>query len=407
MKEQTLTNASLIIVFSILVVTSGCSLFSRMTGNEVIYAPTEVGTPIGDKVTKDIGPAGGTLSSADGRLMLAVPQNALAETVTFAIQPITNKTVNAIGNAYRLEPDGKTFASPLEISIRYTDQDLDGTIPEALTLAYQDKQGAWHMQRSAKLDQASKTLTVPTKHFTDFAFLARLRLVPPTATVRTGKSINITLLSCTEPTLWNWLMGLSGTCSEAPHATSTTWWVEGEGTISAAPVGQMYNAPAQKPDPNVALLHVKTIFNLWDPNTGETANIQKTFAARITIIDWGYRVSGPGDDGGLPVQAGAYSGVICSLEKPFTLYASANNYNFKFTPSSESNGAWTAETTIGTMRIKGSGTYAIENIDSDKPRIKLTGAVTGTLLIAPYASSTASGTHYFDLTPLDTDECGG
>jgi hypothetical protein len=110
-----------------------------------------------------------------------------------------------------------------------------------------------------------------------------------------------------------------------------------------------------------------------------------------------YRVSGEG--GGL-----SYSGVICSLEKPFTVYGSAYNYNFKFTPSSESNGTWAINTSVGGGRINGSGAYTIEGLGSDKPKIKVAGKVNATV---PYASGTGGGTHYFDLTPLDTDECSG
>jgi hypothetical protein len=131
----------------------GYVLFSRKAGDtEVVFAATEVGTPEGSNVTKNIGPAGGTLASPDGRLTLTVPPNALAETVPFSIQPITNKAVGGLGLAYRLEPDGMTFTTPLQLAVRYDEHDLKGTIPEALSLAYQDKQGRWHLQKSLKLD---------------------------------------------------------------------------------------------------------------------------------------------------------------------------------------------------------------------------------------------------------------
>jgi hypothetical protein len=134
----------------------GYILFSRKAGyTEVIFPATEVGKPEGPRVTKDIGPAGGSIASPDGRLTLTVPQNALTETVAFSIQPITNKAGGGLGLAYRLEPDGKTFTTPLEISVRYDEKDLEGTVPEALALAYQDKERAWHAQKSAKLDQAA------------------------------------------------------------------------------------------------------------------------------------------------------------------------------------------------------------------------------------------------------------
>ena len=167
-------------------------LFSgKGDGAEVVFAATEVGTPVGDKVTKNIGRAGGTLVSPDGRLTLRVPPNASTETVAFSIQPITNKIENGIGNGYRLEPSGKTFATPLELSVHFDEKDIEGTVPEALSIAYQDKDGAWHEQKAAKVDQAAKTITIPTTHFTDFSFFARMQLSPAEATVGAGKMIAI------------------------------------------------------------------------------------------------------------------------------------------------------------------------------------------------------------------------
>src|SRR5713101_839974 len=94
----------------------GYRLFSgKANAGEIAFAPTEVGTPEGPNVTKVIGPAGGTLASPDGRLTLTVPPNALTETVAFSIQPIANKAEGGLGLAYRLEPNGKTFTTPLEI----------------------------------------------------------------------------------------------------------------------------------------------------------------------------------------------------------------------------------------------------------------------------------------------------
>ena len=93
----------------------------------MIFPATDVGTPIGNKVSKEIGRAGGSIVSPDGRLTLSVPQNALTEPVAFSIQPITNKAGQGLGPAYRLEPNGKTFATPLEISFHYGEHDLEGT----------------------------------------------------------------------------------------------------------------------------------------------------------------------------------------------------------------------------------------------------------------------------------------
>src|SRR5258708_38269301 len=98
-----------VITFVIMIAIVGSFLFLRNADStEMVFAPTEVGTPEGKNVTKDIGSAGGTLISPDGRLAITVPQNALTETLPFSISPITNKAESALGLAYRLGPNGAT-----------------------------------------------------------------------------------------------------------------------------------------------------------------------------------------------------------------------------------------------------------------------------------------------------------
>jgi hypothetical protein len=131
---------------------SACSLISDKGGKEIVFPATEVGTPVGDKVSKEIGPAGGTLISPDGRITLTVPPNAVSEATSFSMQPISNTAVNGMGLGYRLEPSGKTFNVPLQIAVRYDEKDMEGTFAEALTLAYQDEKGAWHSPTAYRED---------------------------------------------------------------------------------------------------------------------------------------------------------------------------------------------------------------------------------------------------------------
>lgn len=95
----------LVVIIAVLIVcVLGYKQFlSKNNASEMIFAATETGTPQGEKITKEIGPAGGTLASPDGRLTLTVPPNALTETIPFSIQPITNKAESGLGLAYRLE----------------------------------------------------------------------------------------------------------------------------------------------------------------------------------------------------------------------------------------------------------------------------------------------------------------
>jgi hypothetical protein len=80
-------------------------LLSRHAGEtEEVFAPTKVGTsPLATQVTKDIGPEGGTLTSADGKLTITVPKGAVARNTRFSIQPITSENDMGVGGGYRLE----------------------------------------------------------------------------------------------------------------------------------------------------------------------------------------------------------------------------------------------------------------------------------------------------------------
>jgi hypothetical protein len=392
-------NAGSIIVFFILIVTAGCNLSSGTAGDEIIYAPTEVGTPVGEKVTKDIGLGGGTLSSPDGRLTLTVPPNTVSQTVSFAIQPITNKAVNGRGAAFRLEPDGMTFTTPVKVSIRYDDKDVEGTVPEALAVAYQDKQGGWHAQRSGQLDQTDRTYAISTTHFTDFAVLARLWLSPTELKIHPGDLWTFSIVLCDEPGLLDRLLSRPASCRQVSDEFGV-FTLSGPGQIKE--IGEekvIYTAPGREPNPNTAWLTYTFYKFGWTDEIQSYTTVKHELFAKITIVDRGYRVSGQGD------WLVTFSGVICSLEKPFIVYGSAYNYNLNFTPSSDSNGTWTVDTYIDVGKYNGGGTYSIENIDSDKPRIKVMGDATVT--VAGRSIRTGSGTFYLDLEPIDTDECGG
>lgn len=400
-----------VIVALILVIAClGCKLLSSEPSTEVVFEPTAVGMPAGTAIKKTVGPEGGILASPDGRLTITIPPNALVETAEFAIQPITNKAVAGLGSAYRLEPAGKTFAVPLGISVKYNDNDLEGTVPEALSLAYQDEKGAWHVQKFAKLDKANETVSVSATHFSDWSLAHSLQISPAKAKVHTGESVDILVTQCAGLVgILDKLMGIKkGVCTTG-WWTGSKWKLMGEGKLTEAWPRMIYTAPGKKPTPNV----VTVVFT--DPGSEREVEVPcrsqgatdchsyvrdpKSVESVITILDMGYKATGQTPNGLV------FSGVICSLDKPFTVFGkSMLDYTFKFTPSSESAGNVDISASGMGVTGKGGGTYAIEGIDSDKPRIAVTGSVTGTI---PLGSRTGSGTIYIDLIPLDTSECGG
>ncbi len=390
-------------LFILTICALGCSLFSSKTGDaEAVFATTEVGTPEGEKVTRHIGPAGGTLSSPDGRLTLTVPPAVLTETITLSIQPVTNKAGGGLGLAYRLEPSGKTFTTPVQIAVHYDDHDLQGTVPAALSIAYQDERGAWHEQKS--LSQTVDTFTVATTHFSDWAFLVKMRLSPATATVAVGERLSIVLLGCAQPklTFWEKLYKVKGDTYSDPdlHCRFGTMdkvpyrWLVDIGTIEDGVNPVWYTAPQKKPTPNVATIvfpYSAVDQHAW---TKDDSSRKGMFTSQITIVDRGYRATGK------PADVD-WSGAICSLEKPFTVSGSVINYKLNFTPSSPTGGTAAIAGAGMSVVAMGSGTYKVEGADTDKPRIALTQSTVGH---SPVGSRTGNGTIYIDLVPLETNE---
>jgi hypothetical protein len=322
---------------------------------------TAAGAPNGPATTKSIGPAGGSIASPDGRITVDVPPNAVSGPVDFSIQPITNLAHGGVGSAYRLEPSGQKFAPPIEVSFRFNAQDLKGYSPESLAIAYQDPTGVWQSFRTVNIDQASKTLTVSTTHFTDLSVWT-IRLSPEKATLRVGETQLIAVEGCIEKDDWGsklkTLLGIQTCQFFMPKENS---WSVNVGTITMVPGAVLYTAPAKKPSPNVAT--VRLVYTL----RGALPKDVRT--CEITIVDRGYTASGESHDA-------VYSGVICDLEKPFTVNGKGlANFVFNFVPSSPTEGvvSYSSSYTPGGAETieSGSGSYTVRAIGTPEARIAL------------------------------------
>jgi hypothetical protein len=107
-----------------------------------------------------IGPTGGSIRSADGRMTLKVPAGALAAPTTLSIAPTTNGAPNAIGSGYTLSPVGVSFARPAQLVFAYSDSDLAGTGAGMLGIAVQEGT-TWYGLLGGAVDTATGTLLVP------------------------------------------------------------------------------------------------------------------------------------------------------------------------------------------------------------------------------------------------------
>ncbi|GEP90314.1 hypothetical protein SAMN05660909_00075 [Chitinophaga terrae (ex Kim and Jung 2007)] len=130
--------------------------------------PMEHGTATGAPVTKTIGAAGGTISTPDGNIKIEIPAGAVTGETNFTIQPVTSTLPSATGTTYRLTPENVDFKKDIKISMQYTDEDLVGANENDLYLAYQDAAGYWRRAVLTWIDKTTKTLTINTRHFSDW-----------------------------------------------------------------------------------------------------------------------------------------------------------------------------------------------------------------------------------------------
>lgn len=256
---------------------------SNVTVTCVSAAATAQGTPTGGPVSKSIGPSGGSVTSADGRLIVIVPAGAIASATTLSIQAISNLSPGGMGFAYRLEPEGTTFLTPVSIAFQYGNADLAGTVTDALMIAFQDAQGYWEAQSAATLDTTQKTLTVQSSHFSDWSLLTGGQLLPAEASVETGKSVMLTFVECQRVQGGDQVTRLAACTSQPAEAWSVNSILNGNSAVGfvGSPGGDSpmatYTAPAALPSANPVAVSTEALL------VGLTKT-KETFVSNITVV---------------------------------------------------------------------------------------------------------------------------
>ncbi len=172
-----------------------------LTGGGAVPLTTTAGTPNGVPVSATIGPAGGTLSSADGRLQITFPAGAVAANTQFTITPLTNPADNALAT-YRLEPEGATFAKPVRLTFNAPEAGVSTTSIEGLGIAYHKADGQWQWLDGTS-DSTNKTLSVETTHFSVYSLLAGYQLIPNHADVDVDHEVKLQILACVDPQIYD------------------------------------------------------------------------------------------------------------------------------------------------------------------------------------------------------------
>ncbi|MBX3611619.1 MAG: hypothetical protein KF871_17120 [Hydrogenophaga sp.] len=212
---------------------------------------TAVGDALGMPSMARIGPAGGTVSSGDGQVVLEVPPGALGETVDITLTPITRQLPSGRVGAWRFEPHGLVFQQPATLRVK----GLSASEAERLRLATQDASGQW-IAMDAPQPGAAGELLFAMPHFSDWGFYERWYMSPETTTARAGETVVLKAfdLGC-DPSAdaqCDMLTPLAG------NADVLRWTVNGvpggsagSGTLSATRGGEVvYTAPASPPADN-------------------------------------------------------------------------------------------------------------------------------------------------------------
>jgi hypothetical protein len=242
--------------------TSGGSTGS--TGTVEGAAVTDVGAQIPglQAAHASIDASGGTLTSLDGQLTLTVPAGALSTATTLAITPIQNTAPGGVGFAYRLEPNGTTFAQPVTLTLKPTFGQLDGATPsyDNVGAAFQDDQRRWQKLTTVTPDVANAQISLTTTHFTDYAFYLRLGLIAERYAVLGGQTESLSVTAVSDKAQANGpLIFLGDPVTVNLSATGTpTWSLNGQPQSTAGADGLLiglgnsggYTAPSAQPAHN-------------------------------------------------------------------------------------------------------------------------------------------------------------
>ena len=246
---------------------------------------TPVGIPVGEITTKTIGTTGGSLTSADGKLELIIPQGALSDFTDISILPISNNAPNGTGNAYRLLPEGIKFPQAVTLKFHYTAANLASTLAELMGIAFQDSAGLWHVLKEFSNDTTQKIISSTISHFSDWTVFDFIDISPRSASVKVNKTINLEVkyVGADEDNTGEIIL-------LTPKKPIITWSANGivngnstVGTLSGTDVyHQTFKAPAKVPSVNPVIVSAEVPFGL--AYNGVTYK-RLVLTSNITIVD--------------------------------------------------------------------------------------------------------------------------
>lgn len=349
-------------------------------------AVTAAGIPEGLPASATIGAAGGSLTSGDGLLTVSVPAGALAADTVIGIQPITATAPGALGLAYRLTPEGATFAQPVTLRFTYSADEAAANAQDLLQVVTRDARGYWIAPTTTR-DASGRTLSVTATHFSDWSYVGGLQIAPASATVGVNKKVFLKVVDCgnsPDPDAVNQQRVLLE-CRTALHRDQPSAWsvngiVNGNatvGTITTIPdllefAG--YTAPAAAPPQNPVAVSAQV-----DRETGRL-----TLVSNIKVVDE------------LTVYAGTIFGrTDMTIQGQTQFFEMSANLRFTYNPSLSIGGAqWYDGTGSAFVRGRsigcttdGSGTAPVQGATL---QLHTEGPLAGTYAISSSAIATVT-----------------
>lgn len=142
---------------------------------------------------KLVGPEGLNLSSVDGKLELIIPAGALDAVTEISIEMISNTNPGGVGNGFRLKPHDITFNKEVEMKFSYDDYygRYPVSSPHFLGVTYQDENRYWRYVPSPEIDTVGKKVTIKTRHFSDWALMQWMYLLPLQEMVKPNEQLEL------------------------------------------------------------------------------------------------------------------------------------------------------------------------------------------------------------------------
>jgi ZU5 domain len=124
-----------------------------------------------------IGPAGGQVSAAGGRIKVQIPPGALASDVAITLVQIDPPAAGAIGPVFEVGPTGTTFLQKVTLTLRFAAADLGGASPLDLRVATLSR-GVWTPVAST-LNQGASTVSGQIMHLSPWTLIVFTDPIPP------------------------------------------------------------------------------------------------------------------------------------------------------------------------------------------------------------------------------------